>query len=84
MAEMEPESESKPTFAVGAWRELAPGIYLATAEPESVNIGLVVGTESALLVDTGSSPAQGRTIRQSLSSVTDRPARRGRRHPLAP
>jgi glyoxylase-like metal-dependent hydrolase (beta-lactamase superfamily II) len=73
MAELGPEGERKPTFAVGAWRELAAGVYLATAEPESVNIGLVVGARSTLLVDTGSSPAQGRTIRESLSSVTDRP-----------
>jgi glyoxylase-like metal-dependent hydrolase (beta-lactamase superfamily II) len=73
MAEMERESEPKPAFVVEAWRELAAGIYLATAEPESVNIGLVVGSESALLVDTGSSPAQGFTIRESLSRVTDRP-----------
>jgi glyoxylase-like metal-dependent hydrolase (beta-lactamase superfamily II) len=73
MAGMEPDSEPKPTFVVGPWRELAAGVHLATAEPESVNIGLVVGTESALLVDTGSSPAQGRVIRESLSSVTDRP-----------
>jgi hypothetical protein len=73
MAEMERGSEPKPAFAVGAWRELAAGVYLATAEPESVNIGLVVGTKTALLVDTGSSPAQGRIIRESLSSVTDRP-----------
>ena len=73
MAEMGPESEPRPAFVVGAWRKLATGVYLATAEPESVNIGLVVGSESALLVDTGSSPAQGRAIRESLSSVTDRP-----------
>jgi glyoxylase-like metal-dependent hydrolase (beta-lactamase superfamily II) len=73
MAEMERESGPKPAFVVEAWRELAAGVYLATAEPESVNIGLVVGSESALLVDTGSSPAQGLTIRESLSGVTDRP-----------
>jgi glyoxylase-like metal-dependent hydrolase (beta-lactamase superfamily II) len=62
-----------PAFVVGGWRELAMGIYLTTAEPESVNIGLIVGAESALLVDTGSSPAQGRTIRESLTSLTNRP-----------
>lgn len=73
MAEMEPEGERKQAFVVGSWHEVGAGIYLATAEPESVNIGLVVGAESALLVDTGSSPAQGRTIRESLSSVTDCP-----------
>ena len=50
-----------------------PGIYRAVAEPESVNLGLVVGTEAALLVDTGSSPAQGRAIRESVATVTDRP-----------
>ena len=50
-----------------------PGIYRAVAEPESVNLGLVVGTEAALLVDTGSSPAQGRAIRESVTAVTDRP-----------
>ena len=60
-------------FALGSWRELAPGIYRAVAEPESVNLGLVVGTEAALLVDTGSSPAQGRAVRESVATVTDRP-----------
>jgi glyoxylase-like metal-dependent hydrolase (beta-lactamase superfamily II) len=60
-------------FALGSWQELRPGIYRAVAEPESVNLGLVVGTEAALLVDTGSSPEQGRAIRESVSTVTDRP-----------
>ena len=35
-------------------------MYRAVAEPEAVNLGLVVGTEAALLVDTGSTPVQGR------------------------
>ena len=60
-------------FALGSWQQLRPGIYRAVAEPESVNLGLVVGTEAALLVDTGSSPEQGRTIRESVASATDRP-----------
>ena len=60
-------------FALGPWQELVPGIYRAVAEPESVNLGLVVGTEGALLVDTGSSPAQGRAVRESVATVTDRP-----------
>lgn len=60
-------------FALGSWRELRPGIYRAVAEPESVSLGLVVGAEAALLVDTGSSPAQGRAIRESVAAVTDRP-----------
>ena len=42
------------------WR---PDVFGAVAEPESVNLGLVVGSERALLVDTGSSPAQGAAVR---------------------
>lgn len=60
-------------FALGRWQELAPGVYRAVAEPEAVNLGLVVGSESVLLVDTGSSPAQGQMVRASISTVTDRP-----------
>jgi glyoxylase-like metal-dependent hydrolase (beta-lactamase superfamily II) len=73
MTEIGPRGEPMPAFVIGAWRELTTGIYLAIAEPESVNIGLVVGAEAVLLVDTGSSPAQGRAIRESLSRLTNRP-----------
>jgi glyoxylase-like metal-dependent hydrolase (beta-lactamase superfamily II) len=61
------------TFALGAWRELRSGVYLAVAEPESVNLGLIVGSRRTLLVDTGSSPAQGHALRASVAVVTDRP-----------
>ena len=73
LAEAECQSSRVDEFGLGAWRELVPGIYRAVAEPESVNLGLVVGSEAALLVDTGSSPAQGRAIRESVATVTDRP-----------
>jgi len=71
----EPPSVVEPaaTLALGPWRELRSGVYLAVAEPESVNLGLIVGSQRALLVDTGSSPSHGRTIRASLSAVCDRP-----------
>ena len=42
---------------------------LAVAQPEAVNIGLVVGTTGALLVDTGSSPRQGADIRAAAQAV---------------
>ena len=75
MALAEAECQSSPVteFALGPWQELGPGIYRAVAEPEAVNLGLVVGTEAALLVDTGSSPVQGRAVRESVAKVTDRP-----------
>jgi glyoxylase-like metal-dependent hydrolase (beta-lactamase superfamily II) len=48
-------------------------VYVAVAQPESVNLGLIVGANRTLLIDTGSSPAQGREIRDSVTAVTDRP-----------
>ena len=65
-------AEPPVPFALHPWREVATGIFLAVAEPDSVNLGLVVGSERALLVDTGSSPVQGRAVRESVTSVTDR------------
>ena len=65
-------AEPPAPFALYPWREVATGIFLAVAEPDSVNLGLVVGSERALLVDTGSSPVQGRAVRESVASVTDR------------
>jgi len=58
---------------LGDWRELAPGVFVLVAEPASVNLGLIVGSERALLVDTGSSPAQGRALRAAVSQITDLP-----------
>jgi glyoxylase-like metal-dependent hydrolase (beta-lactamase superfamily II) len=65
--------EPAPGFALGSWREVRSGVYVVVAEPESVNLGLIVGSERTLLVDTGSSPDQGRTLRESLRAVTGKP-----------
>ncbi|GAB3623893.1 hypothetical protein GCM10027418_19770 [Mariniluteicoccus endophyticus] len=59
--------------SLGPWSAVAPGVHVAVAEPDRVNIGLVVGTERCLVVDTGSSPAQGRAIREAVARVTDIP-----------
>ena len=69
----EPPSVVEPatTSALGPWRELRSGVYVAVAEPESVNLGLIVGSQQALLVDTGSTPGQGRVLRASLTAVTE-------------
>lgn len=61
---------ASPASAPGPWTELAPGVWRAVAEPETVNVGLVVGSERCLLVDCGSSPAQGALLRESVGSVT--------------
>lgn len=60
-------------FTLGPWREVAPGVHLTLAQPASVNLGLIVGSERVLLVDTGSSPAQGAALRASINTVTALP-----------
>lgn len=70
-----PGPGSRPTLSLSAWREIADGVHLAVAEPATVNLGLVVGSTGALLVDTGSTPEQGRQLRASVASVTDLPLR---------
>lgn len=58
-----------------SWRAVRDGVYVTTLEPAHVNCGLVVGTDAALLVDTGSSPAQGEALRRSIADVTSVPLR---------
>jgi glyoxylase-like metal-dependent hydrolase (beta-lactamase superfamily II) len=72
MTEPPSAAESAVTPALGPWREVRSGVFVAVAEPESVNVGLIVGSRRSLLVDSGSSPMQGRTLRASLAAVTDR------------
>jgi glyoxylase-like metal-dependent hydrolase (beta-lactamase superfamily II) len=57
----------------GDWRAVGDGVYVCVAEPCAVNVGLVVGSRAALLVDTGSTPEQGRALRTAVSQVTDQP-----------
>ena len=61
------------TAVLGPWREVRSGVYVAVAQPESVNVGLIVGKDRALLIDTGSTPAQGGAIRASIAEITDHP-----------
>jgi glyoxylase-like metal-dependent hydrolase (beta-lactamase superfamily II) len=65
--------EAAATPALGPWREVRSGVHVAVAEPESVNLGLIVGSQRTLLVDTGSSLLQGRALRAYLAAVTDKP-----------
>jgi glyoxylase-like metal-dependent hydrolase (beta-lactamase superfamily II) len=65
-------SEARRSGELGAWREVAAGIYLAVAEPATVNLALIVGDERAVLVDAGSTPEQGRRLRAAAAEVTNR------------
>lgn len=57
----------------GSFHPVADGVYVAVAEPASVNLGLVVGETGALVVDTGSSPAQGAAVRRAAEEVAGVP-----------
>lgn len=56
-------------FSLTEFEPVADRVYVAVAQPESVNIGLVVGTTGALVIDTGSSPAQGEAIRAAAQAI---------------
>jgi len=52
---------------------LADRIWTAIAEPETVTVGLIAGETGALVVDTGSTPAQGAAIREAAERTAGVP-----------
>ncbi|MCL1838349.1 MAG: MBL fold metallo-hydrolase [Propionibacteriaceae bacterium] len=60
-------------FRLGAFTSIADRVWIAPAEPESVNIGLVAGESHGLLIDTGSSPQQGAQIRRAAEATAGVP-----------
>lgn len=49
------------------------GVWTTVVQPDAVTVGLVAGSEGAVLIDTGSSPSQGRELRAAATRVTDVP-----------
>jgi glyoxylase-like metal-dependent hydrolase (beta-lactamase superfamily II) len=60
-------------FSQGQWQPVADRVWVAVAEPTSVNIGLVVGDDAVLVIDTGSSPEQGAAIAAAAQQQAGRP-----------
>lgn len=60
-------------FSLGDFTPVADGIFVAVAEPASVNIGLIVGPNGCLVIDTGSSPEQGAAVRAAAQAVAGVP-----------
>jgi glyoxylase-like metal-dependent hydrolase (beta-lactamase superfamily II) len=56
-----------------AWQELAPGVFRLVSEPFRLNVGLILGQEQALLIETGASLTEGREIVKLAKAVTDLP-----------
>lgn len=63
-------------FVTGPWQQLTARTWVARCEPARVNVGLVVGDEHVLMIDTGSTPAQGRELAESAAVVAGRPVDR--------
>lgn len=63
-------------LSTGPWRQLTERTWLATCEPAGVNVGLVVGDDHVLLIDTGSHPEQGRDLAASAARIAGRPVDR--------
>ncbi|PFG16148.1 glyoxylase-like metal-dependent hydrolase (beta-lactamase superfamily II) [Propionicimonas paludicola] len=61
------------TFSLGDFEELRPGILVAVAEPAGVNLGVIVGETGCLVIDTGSSPAQGTALRAAAEAAAGVP-----------
>lgn len=59
--------------SLGSWHEIADRVWTLVAQPESVTVGLVAGSSGLLVVDPGSSPTQGRAIRESATRLTGLP-----------
>lgn len=55
------------------WRELGPGIYLVGVDGFRLNVGLIVGTDRALIVDTGAGPISAAEVYANVCSITDLP-----------
>lgn len=55
------------------WQELAPGVYVLRTAGFRMNVGFVVGTERALIVDTGAGPLGAAEVYARAREVTDLP-----------
>lgn len=60
-------------FSLSPLVEVADQIFVAVAEPAGVTIGVVAGPRGCLVIDTGSSPAQGAAIRSAAEATTGKP-----------
>ncbi len=59
--------------AAQMWREIADGVFVRRYADFNVNVGLVVGAESALVVDTRGSERQGREMLGEIRGITHLP-----------
>jgi glyoxylase-like metal-dependent hydrolase (beta-lactamase superfamily II) len=55
------------------WRELADGVFLRSHVEQRLNVGLIVGSERCLVIDTRSTHVQAEELATAIRQVTARP-----------
>lgn len=60
-------------FRMARIHELRDGVHVIGTENWRLNSGLIVGSQRALVIDTGAGPRQGREILAAVREVTDLP-----------
>lgn len=58
---------------MASWQELGPGNFILTTAGELLNTGLVLGSERALVIDTGCGPRQAAGILAAVREITPLP-----------
>ena len=67
---MTPGGRPGPARAARMWREVADAVYVRRFVDFNVTVGLIVGDETALVVDTRGSERQGRELADELRWIT--------------
>ncbi|MFI5086018.1 MAG: MBL fold metallo-hydrolase [Actinomycetales bacterium] len=67
------ELENIVVNAQAQWQDVGPGNYVLATPGALLNTGLVVGSDRALVVDTGCGPRQGQAILAAVRDVTALP-----------
>ncbi|MDO5092746.1 MAG: MBL fold metallo-hydrolase [Propionibacteriaceae bacterium] len=60
-------------YSIGAWEAVTPNVRIAQLQPHGVTVGLVWGTERAVLIDAGSSPTQGAALLSAARETAPMP-----------
>ncbi len=56
-----------------SWTEVAAGVFTRHFEPLELNVGLIVGSQECLIIDTGADVQQGQQLAALVREVTDLP-----------
>ena len=67
---MSPHGAPGAAQAARMWREVADQVFVRRYADFNVNVGLIIGAESALVVDTHGSERQGRELLDEIRSIT--------------